>query len=58
LMVKEVTGHRKPINDIVALTAAWEEGGGQINTHSARLSAITGKAFKIQNIRANRTPPA
>ena len=42
---------------MIELDGSMGEGGGQIIRTALSLSAITGKAFKIQNIRANRTPP-
>jgi len=42
---------------MIELDGSIGEGGGQIIRTALSLSAITGKAFRMQNIRANRTPP-
>jgi RNA 3'-terminal phosphate cyclase (ATP) len=42
---------------MIELDGSTGEGGGQILRTSLTLSMITGQAFRIQNIRANRQPP-
>ncbi len=42
---------------MIELDGSTGEGGGQILRTSLTLSMITGQAFRIRNIRANREPP-
>ncbi|KRB88429.1 RNA 3'-terminal phosphate cyclase [Duganella sp. Root198D2] len=42
---------------MIELDGSTGEGGGQILRTSLTLSMITGQAFRIRNIRANRQPP-
>ncbi|MCZ2343157.1 MAG: RNA 3'-terminal phosphate cyclase [Bacteroidales bacterium] len=42
---------------MIALDGSHGEGGGQILRSSLTLSLLTGKPFKLTNIRANRHPP-
>jgi RNA 3'-terminal phosphate cyclase (ATP) len=42
---------------MIELDGSTGEGGGQILRTSLALSMITGQAFRIRNIRANRQPP-
>ena len=42
------------MGDLVTLDGAYGEGGGQILRSALTLSAITGRPFRIDNIRANR----
>jgi RNA 3'-terminal phosphate cyclase (ATP) len=42
---------------MIELDGSAGEGGGQILRTSLALSMITGQAFRIRNIRANRQPP-
>ncbi len=42
---------------MIVIDGSQGEGGGQILRTSLALSAVSGKAFRIENIRANRTPP-
>lgn len=42
---------------MITIDGSYGEGGGQIIRTSLTLSAITGKAVKITDIRANRKPP-
>jgi RNA 3'-terminal phosphate cyclase (ATP) len=42
---------------MIQINGAIGEGGGQIVRTSLALSLVTGKAFKIRNIRANRKKP-
>lgn len=42
---------------MIAIDGSFGEGGGQIIRTALTLSAITGKPFKIENVRANRPKP-
>jgi RNA 3'-terminal phosphate cyclase (ATP) len=42
---------------VIIIDGSLGEGGGQILRTSLALSAITGKAFQVKNIRANRSKP-
>ena len=42
---------------MIELDGSTGEGGGQVLRTSLTLSMITGRAFRIRNIRANRQPP-
>jgi RNA 3'-terminal phosphate cyclase (ATP) len=42
---------------MLSIDGSFGEGGGQILRSSLALSMITGKPFRIENIRANRDPP-
>lgn len=42
---------------MIVIDGSLGEGGGQILRTSLALSAITGKAFQVKNIRANRSKP-
>ena len=42
---------------MIELDGATGEGGGQILLSSLTLAMITGQAFRIKNIRANRSEP-
>lgn len=42
---------------MLTINGSYGEGGGQILRTSLALSAITGQAFRIENIRANRPKP-
>lgn len=42
---------------MIELDGSAGEGGGQILRTSLTLSMVTGQAFRIRNIRANRAPP-
>ena len=41
----------------VRIDGSFGEGGGQILRSSLSLSLVTGKTFRIENIRANRQKP-
>src|SRR5436190_13045086 len=43
--------------DLIPIDGSFGEGGGQILRTSLALSAITGRPFRIFNIRANRPKP-
>ena len=43
--------------DLITIDGSQGEGGGQILRSSLALSAITGRAFRIEKIRANRPKP-
>lgn len=42
---------------MIELDGSMGEGGGQVLRTSLSLSMITGQAFRVRNIRANRQPP-
>ena len=42
---------------MVRIDGSFGEGGGQILRSSLSLSLVTGKPFRIENIRANRQKP-
>lgn len=42
---------------MIELDGSWEEGGGALVRVALALSALTGKDFKVTNIRANRPEP-
>lgn len=42
---------------MLTINGSYGEGGGQILRSSLALSSITGQAFRIENIRANRAKP-
>ncbi|MCD6285923.1 MAG: hypothetical protein J7M39_08435 [Anaerolineae bacterium] len=42
---------------MLEIDASYGEGGGQILRSALTLSAITGKAVRLSNIRANRSKP-
>src|SRR5258708_16144358 len=48
-----------PVNaeTIVRIDGSFGEGGGQILRSSLSLSLVTGRPFRIENIRANRQKP-
>lgn len=51
-------GHKnKKENKMIVLDGSTGEGGGQILRSALALSMITGKSFRIENIRANRPKP-
>ena len=41
----------------IRIDGSFGEGGGQILRSSLSLSLVTGKPFRIENIRANRQKP-
>ncbi len=43
--------------DLILLDGSLGEGGGQILRTAASLSAVTGRAVRIRNVRANRSQP-
>jgi RNA 3'-terminal phosphate cyclase (ATP) len=45
------------MNDIIEIDGSFGEGGGQILRTSMTLSLVTGKPFRITNIRAGRKKP-
>jgi len=45
------------MHDLITIDGSFGEGGGQILRSSLALSAITGRPFRIQKIRANRPKP-
>ena len=45
------------MNKIIEIDGSFGEGGGQILRSSLTLSMITGRAFRIKNIRAGRAKP-
>src|SRR6476660_2187127 len=44
-------------HDLVQLDGSFGEGGGQILRSSLALSLLTGRPFRLRNIRANRSRP-
>jgi RNA 3'-terminal phosphate cyclase (ATP) len=45
------------MQDIVVIDGSYGEGGGQILRTALSLSAITGRAVRVDNIRAGRPQP-
>lgn len=45
------------MSDVIVVDGSFGEGGGQVIRTSVALSAVTGKAVKINNIRAKRCNP-
>src|SRR5919199_6026547 len=42
---------------MIVIDGSFGEGGGQIIRTSLALSLVTGKAFRVERVRARRTPP-
>ncbi|MDQ3906894.1 MAG: RNA 3'-terminal phosphate cyclase, partial [Acidobacteriota bacterium] len=45
------------IRGMIVIDGSFGEGGGQIIRTSLALSLVTGKAFRVERVRARRTPP-
>src|SRR5258706_8068507 len=50
-------GARKEVKEMIRIAGSFGEGGGQILRTSLSLSLATGKAFRIEKIRAGRERP-